>query len=114
MSRYIVEKAYNIRVQENDACNIQFIAPVEISLTGKKAVLYVKNDCGESQYKLELSPDNGKITTAGQTIVASILPADTLGKKGTTPWLLRVYSNSTDGITIGKGQFQIIGEDDLV
>lgn len=106
--RYVVKKAYNIIVQQDDTCNVMFNAPDEIDLVGKDVILTVVNLCAGPNPNMEYSITNGKVTVSGQEITAIILPIDTANKVGDYRWYLRVVGSSTDKITIGKGLFKVV------
>lgn len=108
MSNYIAKGTYLIEVQEATPRTITFVVPDEIVMTNRKAKLQVRKN-GSTAPIITIDTDGGKIVKNLQRLICSFSASDSLDKAGTYAWDLVVYTTTSDGIKIGKGNLNIIG-----
>ena len=110
MSGYRAKNRFTLDVKEGDAFAQDFIAPTEISLSGKSIRCQLRKNATAPAVVLELSTAAGTITKSGQTFTLIFTPAATTGKAGSYPCDIEVYTDETDVLTIAEGDITITAQ----
>lgn len=106
MTTYLIKRTRTITRQAGDVADIVFTVPEVLSLVGKEVTFCIADSSKSTLITKSLN--NGAIVVE-QVITILLDPQDTTGLEGTYLWELQI--SDTDGpITIGRGEFIIIGE----
>lgn len=107
MSNYIAKGSYVIDIQEGTPRTITFVVPDAIVMTSRKAKLQIRKNTNTAPI-VTIDTDGGAIVKNLQRLICSFSAADSIGHGGKYEWDLIVYTDTTDGIKIGKGATNII------
>lgn len=106
MAAYMIKAPTPIERMEGCNSEIEIHVPTTFPMVGCAVHMQARATNGDLIFS-KSTVSNGGITLAGQTILITILPADTLHKHGSRLWELKVKSEGYGILAIANGPFII-------